>query len=237
MKVYISRIFQADSKSADNDTIGKLVNVILDYESLEARLLVFPETKSGSWLWTLLQGSDSLIQPVTDTLGLYESASIISGVSQVGQQVGQQVQQKQLTRAEQRNQSYVLMPVSELRTILDTDLILEQSSDYYQTYMNMPVGEVDLAFYHDGAYRDPQRAFGISLNLIPLFGNRLRDCNKRKGRIIDLQFDVNEGLVNELVIRTPGKGSLGRRIAAEEIDFANLECQNAIQSYPQLQRS
>ncbi len=170
-----------------------------------------------------------MLYPMTDSFSMTESDVILRGVDEATRRI----QDKMIDSEAKTKLAYFLLPISEISAIgEDKKITLEYEAERYGDYLNIPVEMEEVAFYHDELFYDPDRFYGITLNLPTLRGMRLRDPEKRKARILDMRCDIMAGQVSSILVQSPGKGERLRVIPAEEIDFSTMECDNAISTYP-----
>jgi hypothetical protein len=233
MKFMTSEIFRNEAAGIDGSKLGTIVNIVFDSESLEARMVIFPDRKASSWIMDLIGTAGYLgrdmLYPMTDSFSVSESDVILRGVDEATRRL----QDKMIDSESKTKLAYFLLPISEISKIdEDKKTLLEHEAERYGDYLNIPVEVEEVAFYHDELYYDPDRFYGITLNLPTLRGLRIRDPEKKKARVLDMQCDLVEGLVTNVIVQSPGKGVKKRVIPAEEIDFSNMECDNPISTYP-----
>jgi hypothetical protein len=229
-----SKCFKNEVRAEDN-TLGNFVNIIFDKESLEARMLVFPNlgkkrlmTQAVRSLGIMGRSAiSSATHGLSDVIG--PASSIVDdltneGVSQTEQKMGD------ITRELAR--TYFLVPVSEISIFERKTINLDNDSEYYDLYKNMSGTRNDLAFFNDDLYRDQEMLVKISLNCLPIRGLSVRDQGNNKARILDIYFEPIRGITTHLHVKPVGKGKKPRFVETESLNLMDLTLSKKIEEFP-----
>jgi hypothetical protein len=221
--------------NASDGSLGLLVNLLFDRESLEARIVVFPKLKSTKRLEEVARSLGSLGASALSTAsyGLYDTiGSASSVVSDITYEGVRKAEQKIYDRKQEIATIYFLIPASEISSVEDEDIKLELDSEEYELYRNMRGTQNDLAFFNDEMFRESERYTGISLNMTTVRGLNVKDAENRKGRIIDILFDPYKGVATHFVVKTIGKGAKPRMLDFNSFDLNEMKASKNFVEYP-----
>jgi sporulation protein YlmC with PRC-barrel domain len=84
------------------------------------------------------------------------------------------------------------------------------------------------------AFRDAENLLPVTLNLQPIQGLEVQDCNGNTGIIDDVQVDFERNEVVNLVVQTSGDKAANRIVSAENLDLSTLTCNKEFSSCTEL---
>ena len=229
-----NKIFKKVVNAKDCE-LGIFVNLVFDGESKEARMVVFPKPKDSEKIGkaTKALGSIGSMAVSTAGYGLYDVIGPASKfVSDATNRGARQVERKLHDKKQELGSVYFLVPVSDISSVEKEDIQLGASLEDCEIYRNMIGTSNDLAFFNDEFYVDLDRFIGISLNLTAIRGLNLEDEKGKKGRILDINFEPNDGLVTHLIVKPIGKDAKPRLVSFEDVDLGEMVVRKKFEDYP-----
>ena len=233
-------MFKKSVRGNSGQTLGHFMNLIIDTENEEARMLIFPELRYRIWIQKLLGvvkgiSGDLLSELLGDQFkelfddeGLIDKDKMDSGVEEAINRLNDHM----AGGISQLRKIYYLVPVSEISELKGGRIILLMSKgSYFKSFIDPPT-KTDVAFFSDSMFRDDDWDLPISLNLVYYKGRKLADHEDKMARIFDAQFDVLKGVTTGLIVKRPGRFSPRHLVDASEIDFDNYICEKKFESYP-----
>ncbi len=244
MLLNASDMFKKSVRGDSGQTLGRFMNLIIDTESQEARMLIFPELRYRKMIQKLLDtlkgmSGDLLsellgdqFKELFDNEGLIDKDKMDSGV----EEAINRLKVHMAGGISQLRKIYYLVPVSEISELKRGRIILLMSKgSYFKSFIDPPT-KTDVAFFSDTMFRDDEWDLPISLNLVYYKSRNLADPEDKVARIYDAQFDVLKGVITGLIVKRPGRSSPRHLVAALEIDFDNYICEKKFESYPILSK-
>jgi len=220
---------------ARDKTLGMFVNLVLDKESLEARIVVFPKLKGRKRLRGALGSLESLGSSIISTVA-YDVPELASTASSIATdaafEASRSLGEKIYDKTQEEAAMYYLLPVSEISDVKKGEILLDKGTQEYELYMGMKGTDTDIAFFNDEMYKDPDRYAYISLNLVTIRGLSVKDPENRKGRIMDVMFNPLDGVATHLVVTTIGRGAQPRLVDLDSVDFTEMTVSKKLEEYP-----
>ena len=233
-------MFKKGVRGNSGQILGRFMNLIIDTESEEARMLIFPELRYRIWIEKLLGAVKGISGDVLGELlgdqftGLFDDEGLIdkdkmdSGVEEAINRLNEHM----AGGISQLRKIYYLVPVSEISELKRGRIIMLMSKgSYFKSFIDPPT-KTDVAFFSDAMFRDDEWDLTISLNLVYYKSRNLGDHEDKMARIYDAQFDILKGVITGLIVKGPGRNALRHLVAASEIDFDNYICEKTFESYP-----
>lgn len=218
-----------------NNDLGLFVNVVFDRESLEARMVVFPSLKGHKRRGEAISTIGSIGGRILSSAS-YEMAELSGAAGEVltdtAYEASRKAEQREYDKVAEEASVYYLLPVSEITEVKKDEILLDKPTEEYDLYLGMKGTEIDVAFFNDEMYRDPERFIGISLNLVTVRGLTLKDTEGKKGRILDVVYDPEQGTATHLVVTTIGRGARRRFVDINSTDLSEMTVQKRFDDYP-----
>jgi sporulation protein YlmC with PRC-barrel domain len=212
--------------------IGKLVNIIFDRRFFDARMLIFPDIKKwkgelvGSFGDASKEAINELLSPLSTEINVFIEKLLERGVDE-----GSKKLKKYLgggAPAEQLGKIYFLVTSREISVLSEKEIVLKNGRKYYWercTRLRTFV-ENDLAFNDADSILCVTSLEPVNLNLVSIKGMPVKDPKGKWGRIMNLQLDIEEGIVSNLIIETTGKGAGERLVNSGKIDFTSFNSES-----------
>ncbi len=230
-----SSLFKDKALGEDKKKLGTLVNIIFDRECLEARMLIFPEEETKWLIRKLIESGKEITGEIIMELPLPfadKTDQIIRKMLETGGEEAFKIARDYLAELHKKlKKMYYLVPVMEIADSRDKVITLENSSKHYEEEcINLRTCEDDIAFYDVGATMDITSLLPITLNLVPIRGLKVKDSKGKTGRIMNLEVDVEEGMISNLIIQTIGKGAGKRLVNPKDFDFSTMVIKTGFES-------
>lgn len=234
--------------TSDNKKIGSVINVILTCSSRfpKASILVFPPEQN--WLegyvkkhWgkltigTIKRAFPAEIPKIAEdikTKGAEEAERIWNAYSK-----------DNLAKAQLELKKCYLIPSLAINGAKRTKkevflkIDLERVESRYGYIGEPPVSAAThVAFFSASniAFRDAEKLLPATLNLQPIQGLEVQDCNGDTGIINDIQVDFERNEVVNLIVQTSGEKAANRIVRAEDLDLSTLTCNKEFGSCAEL---
>ena len=211
------------------------VNLVIDKENREARIVVFPKLKGHKRLRGALGSLESFGSSVISTVA-YDIPALASTASSIATdaafEASRSLGEKIYNRTQEEAGIYYLLPVSEISFVERGVIYLDKGIQEYEFYMGVKGTDIDIAFFNDEMYKDPDRYNYISLNLVTIRGLSLKDSDNKKGRIMDVLFNPLDGVATHLVLTTVGREAKPRLVDLESVDFTEMTVSKSLKEYP-----
>jgi hypothetical protein len=218
---------------AKDGKLGVFVNVVLDKETKEARMLVMPKLADRRRTKSMVGSADtvgrSVVSTITSAVGSVTGAEVLTDIAF---EASRKAQDRMTGKTQRESYMYYLMPVTEIDRLEKDKLCLAKSAENYEIYMDLTGTDCDVAFFNDEMYKDIESCISISLNLPTIRGLSLRDPNNNKGKVVDVLFDGSVGLVTALIVTTLGRGIQLRSVDIDAVNFAELSLPMSFENYP-----
>lgn len=237
-----SSLFKDKALGEDKKKLGTLVNIIFDKKCLEARMLIFPDEQTKWLIMKLLESGKELTGEIIKGLQLPfadKTDQIIKDMLEKGGEEAFRIAGEYLTEMKEKlKKMYYLVPSLEIVDARNEVITLERSSECYEgECINMCTCDDDIAFYDVGAIMDVTSLYPITLNLVSIRGLKVSDPEGKTGRIMNLQLDIEEGIISNLVIQTIGKGAGKCLVNPMDFDFSTLTSKSKFEEHPTLASS
>lgn len=209
LELAIQNCFGLNVLTKDGKKIGTVVNLVINYVSYEATLLIFPGLKSE---WALSKAgkvassAGNLGTRVLQTL-LPDLYDVVNTATEIQAEVISEVSQRTDRKASQIGSTYYCIPCVNIDTSEEDSLILDlESKECISWYKNTPVSpDVELVFFDDSCYKGPYRDTPISLNLPAIRGMHVYDPKGLSCRLTDVKFDTSNGTVVSFEMKFRGE--------------------------------
>jgi len=212
--------------TSDDKKLGIFLNLIMNRNTSEATLAVFPGLKSewalkkaGRAASTISGFGTRVLQHIIPEL--YDVADV---VSEVQYEVIGEVSERADRKATHISGTYYCIPAINVEESNEDSLILDLDTEECKAwYRNIaPSSEAEFAFFDESYYKGPYRAFPISLNLQPLRGMLVNDPAGLSARITDVKFDTSTGNVSSFEVKYRGQKKF------LDTEFITLEYGNCV---------
>lgn len=217
-------------------TLGLFVNLVFDKESHEARMVVFPNLqdfkKKAGALSTLSSMGASALSSVSYNISEQLGGTATGVLTDAAYRASAKADQKKYDKIQEIASTYYLLPVSEISEMKEDRITVDKPLEEYSLYLGMKGTETDLAFFNDELYKEPDRYVGISVGLVSIRGQSLKDPDGTKGRIVDVVFDTNAGVITHFVVTTIEKGAQPRYVEVNSVDLSGMTVKRTLKEYP-----
>lgn len=207
--------------TGDEKTLGVFVNIVMNKNSAEAAMVVFPGLRA-EWkvdkASTIARAAGGILSTVAGRfLPDYTSQLILS---EVRYSITDEVAKRATRKTMDISSTYYFIPVANIESSEGDTIRLNLSFDECATwYRNVaPSPEAEMAFFDHTFYTGPPRSVLISLNLRSLRGALIEDSTGRNARVQDIRFDPQSGVSSglECII-------MGRRAERKIVDVKCLK--------------
>ena len=130
---------------AKDKKLGVFVNIVLDKETKEARMVILPKLadrrKTKSMLGTTDTLGRSVVSTVTSAVGSVTGAGILTDIAF---EASRKAQDKVANKTQSESYVYYLMPVSEIDRSEEGKLCLAKSAEDYDIYVDLTGTDCDV---------------------------------------------------------------------------------------------
>lgn len=226
--------------TSDDKKIGTVINIILEPSDTYTRasLLVFPPEQN--WLEAYLRKNwGKLTIDTIKRLFPSEVPSIVKDIEEKGadeaERLWNEYAKDNIKKIQMELTKCYLIPslavdgsrCTKKEAFLRSNL---ESVEGRCAYIgDPPVNDQNMAFFstHSKARRDWENLLPVTLNLTPIKGLEVQDCEGNTGYLEDLQIDCEQNAVSNFVVQTAGKGAGNYLLNAEDFDLSTLTSKKA----------
>lgn len=238
MLLKVSDLFEDEVSGNDGKRLGTLVNIIIDTRTREARMLIFPEERTKSFIKRLVESAENVTITTLKEIPLVKDQRLNEVLKKMAGETAEQaskIAREYLSELEEKlKKKYYLISSWEIAKTKGKSVTLKRKpEDYEGECRNISVSEDDdLAFYDNGAIPDVTSLLPITLNSVSIRNQLVADPENKKGRIMNVQIDSGEGMIGKLIVQTIGKGASRRLVDAEDIDWSTMISKKEFESFP-----
>jgi len=207
--------------TGDGKDLGVFVNLILNKNTSETTMVVFPGLKA-EWkvdkASAIARAASGIVSAVVGRfLPDYTSQLILS---EVRYGITDEVTKKAMMKTMDIGSTYYFIPTANVESVQEESIHLEMTWEECTTwYRNVaPSLDAEMAFFDHTFYKGPPRYVPISLNLRAIRGALMEDSTGQGARAQDIRFDPQSGVASHLECIV-----MGRRAERKLVDLKCLK--------------
>jgi sporulation protein YlmC with PRC-barrel domain len=203
-------LYGKDVFTSDGKKLGEAVNLLVNMQTAEADILVFPHlvsklirSHSGQIVETIAGQAFSQLKRIVidDIAGI--------AVDEIGGAVSKRLDTKVKTKVRVVEESCYLIPAAFLRDFslnaVNLNVAYEECRKWFLNAMPPP--EAYMSFFPPSQYQGPKRPVSITLNTQPIEGVTVRDSMGGEGQVRDVQFEFPSGMSVGIIVADPAGAS------------------------------
>lgn len=234
-----STLFKKRVLGQDKKKLGTVVNIIFDTEYFDARILIFPAEETKMLITKLIDSGKEITSDIIKELSLPfsdETDEVIKKMIEKGKDEALRIARDYLLEMQERlKKIYYLVPIAEIIKVEKKSISLERNSEMYEgECCNMETSENDVTLYGENAIPDVKSLLPISLNLVKIRGEITNDTDGKPGRIINLQLNLKDNVIESVIVQTIGRGSKKCLINPKDFDFSTMVTKSNFEDYPSM---
>jgi len=223
-----SDLFRDDVICEEGNTLGILVNVIFNPPIADAYLVVFPGPLTRFNIRKLIDyGLDITVDTIKNTV-LPHTEKIeeyIERTLEAGQEIAKEQLVSYLKEIEDKiNQSYYLIPISEIDKTSKKEIHLKDPEEEYSDCLNFPPEDTGVCYYNDIVYVDTENIHKITLDKGSIRGQIVTDSEDQQGRITDVILNMETGCLKGFTIRAFGINPGKKTVDIADFCFDTMTC-------------
>lgn len=222
-----SNLLGAKVVDIENKKIGLLVNIVFrtDPDIPSAKALIFPD-KTRKWLNRLSE----FIKGTTLDLIKEEFPSdypkIAKDIAEKGSEQAFKIWEKYLEeKKEELMKTYYLVPILYAENPDEdeiSEIKMKKSIYELKKYRKCKPLKDEYPFFRDRPFNGLETLLLTTLNLEALEELKTSQLEGKKGLLMDIQLNFEEGTVGKLVVQTFGKGACENLVNPKDFDFSEL---------------